>query len=380
MMLKNVPSVHSYSKKKELHPAWIEIDLHQFGLNIQSIKSHIGEVLYCLPIKANAYGHGLKEIGLAAQAAGVHYLGVSNVFEGIQLRECGVEIPILVFGAFQKEQLEAFLNYDLEFTISSFYKAKLAHEFLSKTQQTGKVHLEIDTGMNRTGARVKTSESIYSYIKQSPYLNLVGIYSHFANSEDKNEILNRSQHAQFLDTVRFCGENYIYHLANSGAVVHLPSSYYQMVRPGLLSYGIYSKPLKGCLDALQSCFTLKSRVSYFKVVEKNQGIGYGPTHKTNQQTRVATISIGYGDGYRRCLSNKGDVLIRGKRFPIVGSICMDQLMVDLGDQEAYVGDEVVLIGKQEQEEISVHEVSNHLNTIPYEVLSGFTDRVPRFYI
>jgi alanine racemase len=376
---KNARSALSYREMKTFYPAWIEIDLKQFSMNIEAIKKQIGSALYCLPVKANGYGHGLKEIGKAAERASVDCLGVSNAYEGIQLRDSGIQIPILVFGAFQKEQIEAFVEYDLEFTISSLYRAKMAQEALKELGARGKVHLEIETGMNRTGARPKTSQEILRFIEESSEFELIGIYSHFASSDEQEEISNENQIQRFSEFIHLAGSGYRAHLANSGGVVYFPQSYYQMVRPGLLSYGIFPKSLSGELSILKSCFQLKSRVSYFKVVERGEGISYGATYHTNKKTRIATISIGYGDGYRRSLSNRGEVLIRGKRFSIVGSICMDQLMVDIGESEAYVGDEVVLIGKQGLEEITVYEIANHLNTIPYEVLTGLTERVQRFY-
>lgn len=378
-MHKNVPSALSYKEMKTFYPAWIEIDLEQFLMNIQVIKKQIGSALYCLPVKANGYGHGLKEIAKAAERASVDCLGVSTAHEGVQLREWGIQIPILVFGAFQKEQLEAFVEYDLEFTISSLHRAKMAREVLREWGVKGKVHLEIETGMNRTGARPKTSQEILRFIEESSEFELIGIYSHFASSDEQKKISNENQIQRFFEFLHFAGNRYRAHLANSGGVVHFPQSYYQMVRPGLLSYGIFPKELSQKFSLIKSCFQLKSRVSYFKVVEPGEGISYGATYYTNKKTRIATISIGYGDGYRRSLSNRGEVLIRGKRFSIVGSICMDQLMVDIGESEAYVGDEVVLIGKQGLEEISVYEIANHLNTIPYEVLTGLTERVQRFY-
>ncbi len=379
-MFKNVLSVSSVKKSNKTHYSnWIEVDLAQFKCNLKTIRKKIGSALYCLPVKANAYGHGICEIGKAAQEACVDYLAVSSLSEGIQLRKSGIHLPILVLGAFQEEHILEFIDHDLEFSISSLFKAELVHRLLEPLGKKASIHLEIETGMNRTGARAPTARMIYAYMEKSPYFEVKGIYSHLANSDVQNAPSNQKQQQFFLDAIQSYPKNLIFHLANSGALLHFPKSYHQMVRPGLLSFGLYTKPLEEAFKNLKSCFSLKSRVSYFKVVQKDQGISYGHTHKTSKATRIATIPIGYGDGYRRSLSNTGEVLIRGQRFPIIGTICMDQLMVDIGDNEAYVGDEVVLIGAQGNQVITLHELAEKMETIPYEVLTGFNERVPRFY-
>ncbi|MCH9633924.1 MAG: Alanine racemase [Chlamydiae bacterium] len=379
-MKTNVLSVN-YSKKnlKDSFATWIEVNLTQFKKNLEIIHKHLGQTLYCLPVKANAYGHGLCEMAKVAEEAGVHYLGVSSLQEGARLRREGILLPILVFGAFQEEHILDFIHYDLEFTISSLYKAQIVQNMLASSSLRAKIHLEIETGMNRTGARPITSEAIYQFISKSPCFDLKGMYSHFASSDNLLAKSNNKQQNIFYEFIHKYPKDLIFHMANSGALRHFPKSFLTMARPGLLSFGIYPSPLKGALIDLKSCFILKSRISYFKVVESGEGISYGHTYVTPQRTRIVTVPIGYGDGYRRALSNKADVLIRGKRFPVVGSICMDQLMVDIGEEDAYVGDEVVLIGTQGLEEITLHEIAKHLDTIPYEVLTGFNERVKRMY-
>ncbi len=354
-----------------MHPTWIEIDLGQFRKNIALMKSFLGDCLYCLPIKANAYGHGLCEIGKAAAESGVDYLAVAHLEEGKALRESGIHIPILVLGAIHENQIKELINHKLEFTISSKYKADLASNICYTIGKTCRIHLEVDTGMKRTGVTPKTAKELFKHLQELKCFDIVGVYSHFVDADHAPD-----------QTLTF--ENLIHelkspsplirHIANSSSALSFPKTHLDMVRPALATFGYSS--LKG----IEPCFTLKSKVSYFKVVEEGEGISYGHTYRTKTKTRIVTIPIGYGDGYRRSLSNKGSVLIRGKRLPIVGTICMDQFMVDVGENEIHVGDEVVLIGKQRSEEISLEEISHLADTIPYEILCNFNNRIPRVYL
>jgi alanine racemase len=364
------------------HPSWIEINLHQFKKNIHTIKKFIGESWLCLPIKANAYGHGLLSIGKAAEEAGVNYLGVAHLQEGIQLRQGNIAIPILVLGAIHEDQIQDLIRFNLEFTISSKYKAGLVAQECHKIGARCLVHLEVDTGMQRTGVRAATAPDLLRHLKDLGCFDVVGVYSHLAKATCPGEPTTLKQILQFKSLMEqpvFQEKKMVYHLANSGGVVYFPEAHLDMVRPSLLAFGYLSDNLPEALKAIAPCFSLKSKVSYFKVVESGEGISYGHSYVTSQRTRIVTIPIGYGDGYRRALSNKGCVLIRGKRFPIVGTICMDQFMVDVGHEEVYVGDEVVLIGKQGEEEITVEEIAYLCDTIPYEVLCFFNERIPRLY-
>jgi alanine racemase len=353
------------------HPTWIEIDLAQFRKNLQIIREQIGASLLCLPVKANAYGHGLVGISRAAAACGVDYLGVSCLREGVLLRQAGVLTPILVLGAIHEDQVDDLIRFNLEFTISSKFKADIVAK---KAHGRCRVHLEVETGMQRTGVRCSTALHLIEHLRSLACFEVVGFYSHFATADDPSDPFTLQQMQAFNELTQHPSfQGLIAHIANSGGVMHFPSSHLNMVRPGLMAYGYSS------LASLAPCFTLKSKVSYFKVVPAGTGISYGHTYITTKQTRIVTIPIGYGDGFRRALSNRGSVLIRGKRFPIAGTICMDQLMVDVGDQEVYVGDEVVLIGRQGEEEIKLSEVAALCDTIPYEVLCLFNERIPRIF-
>lgn len=364
------------------HPSWIEIDLGQFCKNIELIRRYISPRLFCLPVKANAYGHGLSVMSDVAAKAGVDYLGVAHLREGAELRQSGITIPILVMGAIHEDQIPELLAHNLEFTISSLYKARLVALACEKIGKPARVHLEVDTGMQRTGVRAKTALEVFAYLKSNPNFDIVGIYSHLATADQENDPFAAKQIQLFTDLLAnpiFAEAKLIRHLANSGGVSHYSAAHLDMVRPSMLTFGYPSFSMASQLQGISPCFSLKSKVSYFKVVEPGTGISYGHSYITPTKTRIVTIPIGYGDGYRRSLSNRGQVIIRGRRFPIVGTICMDQFMVDVGQHEVHVGDEVVLIGRQGAEEITLLEIAQLCDTIPYEILCQFNDRLPRIY-
>ena len=364
------------------HPSWIEIDLDQFKKNIALVRQYIGSTLYCLPIKANAYGHGLCTIGKIAEASGVDYLAVAHLQEGIALREVGVQIPILVLGAIHEDQIPDLIHFSLEFTISSQFKADLVAKIATKLKKTCRIHLEVDTGMQRTGVRCTTARTLFQYLQKHRCFEIIGIYSHLATADSPDDPSALDQIDNFrslLSDPLFQSIPLIRHLANSGGTLFFPQSHLDMVRPSLLTFGYQPESPLPFLEGITPCFSLKAKVSYFKVVAKGSGIGYGHSHITKKETRIVTVPIGYGDGYRHALSNRASVLIRGRRFPIVGNVCMDQFMVDVGSCEAYVGDEVVLIGKQGEQEIPLTEIAKLCDTIPYEVLCLFNHRLPRLY-
>ena len=368
-----------------MHPTIIEVNTQQFITNLQAIKQQVGgEVKLCLPVKANAYGHGLVGTAKAAEAW-VDYLAVSCLDEGVQLRQVGISKPILVFGAFDEEQIPGLIANNLEITISSRYKAELLTKYCELFNRKSKVHIKIDTGMNRVGVRLESAYSLIDYIVKHPMIELVGIFSHFAASEElENDFtaMQINKFKQIVDYVKNIKPSVICHIANSGGVCYHSDSYFDMVRPGLLSYGYFPAQQVNTppLSKIKPIFSLRSRIAYFKVVEAKLGISYNHRYITTEQTRLITIPIGYGDGYRRGLSNKGQIIVHGKKYPIAGSVCMDMLMLDIGNAEAYVGDVVTLIGQDGGVEITLQELADKLDTIIYEILVGFNERIPRNYI
>lgn len=359
-----------------MYSAWFEVNIAQFHKNLAAIRSRIGTARFCCVVKANAYGHGLIPIAQEAERFGVDYLAVYHVHEGVTLRKAGISLPILVLGAFQETQLDHLIQLNLEFVISSSFKAKIAAQRALELGAICSVHVEIDTGMRRTGVRSENAQALIDLVQNNPRFHLKGVFSHFVSAENLNDSITLYQLEEFLSLKQKVGGNCLWHLANSGGVVHYPDSHLDLVRPGLLCYGVSSQ---NSIPEIEPILSLKAKISYFKVVRAGEGISYGHLHRTVQQTRIVTVPVGYGDGYRRDFSNKMSVLIRGKRHKIVGAVCMDQFMVDIGNEEAYVGEEVVLFGKQEKEELSFVEMADAANTDPREILVHFNERIPRIY-
>lgn len=369
-----------------MHPTKILINKQQFIENLTIIRNKIGsQTKLCLPVKANAYGHGLVTTAKIAESH-VDYLAVACLDEGVSLVKNGIKKPILVFGAFDDAQIPDLISNKLEVTVTSIEKAKQLAAYCCTIEIICKVHVKADTGMHRIGALDNEIYDLINYVANNPVLEFVGVYSHLASSDSPHRELTDQQIAKFkqiADYAKSLKSNIICHLANSGGVIYYPESYFDMVRPGIVSYGYPAHPETAqALLPVKPCLKLVSRVMQVKQLAPNTGISYGHRYVTTESEYIATVAIGYGDGFRRSLSNKNQqVLINGKKYPIVGNICMDMLMVSLGkDSSTHVGDEVVVIGMQNKQHIDIREISDKLDTIDYEVLVGFTDRIPRLFI
>lgn len=363
----------------EKHPAWFEVDLGRLCGNLVRIREHVRHRLVCCILKANAYGHGLVPIAKAAEASRqVDFFGVAHLSEAVALRNAGIALPILVLGAIHEDQIEDLIRYRVEFTISSFYKARLVAEQAERALASCLVHVEVDTGMRRTGVRPESAFALIDYLLSKPCFSLRGVYSHLAMSETPNDETTLRQIESLVrlkEKISLSG--LLWHLANSGGIAFYPDSWLDMVRPGLFCYGL---SLPGAFPGLQPCLELKAKISYFKVVAAGEGISYGHLYRTENEARVVTIPVGYGDGYRRDFSNRMQVLIRGKSYRIAGAVCMDQFMVDIGSNEAYVGDEAVLLGRQGNALITLGEMASLSGTDPREILCHFNERIPRLYL
>jgi len=372
-------------------PSYLEIDLDAYSKNIANFRKHLaGEtkktVKICTMVKANAYGHGLIEIAKRAEKSGVDYLGVAFLEEGVILRDAGIRIPILILGGIVKDQIESYLKYDLEITVSSNMKAQQINEVARNMGKKAIVHLKIDTGMQRIGVQYNNAIDFYTQTQELEHLKIRGIYSHLADAdnEDNFEFVN-VQLQRFKNVIddleqMFDLSKVIKHIANGAAAIKVKESWYDMIRVGIASFGFY--PDKKCKDhiELHPVLGMKSQVVYFKVVPKNTSISYGRTYFTKEQTRIVTVPIGHGDGLDTRLDNIGKVIINGKIHKMAGRICMDQFMVDIGmDGEAYNGDQVVIIGKQGDQEITLEQICDECNINPFEFLSRLTSRLPRFY-
>lgn len=363
-------------------PTRITVDLDHLSHNLRTIRAHVGVPVMGI-VKANAYGHGLVPVALHLQAQGVEQLGVAFVEEGIALRRAGVTAPVLVLGGIFGPQVAQFIAHDLEITVSSLDKLRQVEAAAEAMGRRAVIHLKIDTGMERIGVHSYSSRPFIEAAVGSKWCELKGIYSHLACSDDPASPMTLQQVERFHDACshieRAGAPMPLRHLANSGGVLHFPQTWLDMVRPGIVLYGVLPDPASQRTIDVKPAMTLGSQVVYFKVVKAGNTVSYGATWRCDHDTRVVTVPIGYGDGFPRSLSSRGEVLIRGQRYPIVGRVCMDQFMVDIGQDSAWNEDEVVLIGRQGDEAIRAEDVAALAGTIPYEILVGLNDRIPREY-
>ncbi len=362
----------------------IDIDLDALDFNVKSIKSHIKDSEFMPVVKANAYGHGIVEISkYLVKHAHVKWLGVAILEEAILLRKAGIKVPILVFGGVFDSQIEHFLDYNLDIPVLSISKLKIIDEIAKKKGKKARIHLKIDTGMNRVGVSYLEAEKFFLETVKSKNCELIGVFSHFAKIGDKDDKgFSKLQLERFLKAVSFFKKNSlpipIRHIASSSCVTRFVQSHLDLVRTGIALYGI--SPYEKCPLKLKPVMSLKTKVVLSKEIEEGEGVSYSHTWRALTKTRVATLPIGYGDGFFRALSNRGEVLIRSKRYKIIGNICMDQMMVSTENDKVEEGEDVILIGKQGDKEIKVEEISSLLKTNPHEVLSSITKRVSRTYI
>lgn len=365
-------------------PTRIRIDLDALTHNLHALRAHAGVPVMAI-VKANAYGHGLLPVALHLQACGVEQLGVAFLEEGIALRRAGVRVPILVMGGIFGPQVAQFIEHDLEITVSSLDKLRQVEAAAQTLGRQASIQLKVDTGMERIGVHSYHAGPFIEAAVASRWCKIMGVYSHLACADDPGSAMTAEQLRRFLEACahfeRIGAPMPRRHLANSGGVLHFPATHLDMVRPGIALFGVLPDTTSRRTLDLRPVLSLVSQVAYFKVVPAGQPVSYGATWTAPQDTRIVTIPIGYGDGYPRALSSRGEVLIRGRRQRIVGRICMDQFMVDIGPRgTAYNEDAVVLIGRQEGEEISCEAVARAAGTIPYEILVGLNGRIPREYV
>ena len=367
--------------------AWIDIDLNAVQHNVRYLCSLVGEAKVMAVVKANGYGHGAVQVAEAALEAGAHGLCVALVQEGIELRRAGIESPILVLSEQPLDQIGDIVAHGLIATAYSVsFIDALEQEVRLRNVVGQEVHLKIDTGMNRVGCKPSDAVELGGRIMaRSPELVLGGVFTHLASADDLDSDFTDQQISKFDTTVAALQKAGVetgwIHIANSaGTIVH-SQVHRDMVRVGIAMYGIAPDiAIEDMCSDLRPALSLKARVSFVKRVTAGEGVSYGQRHHFEKATTVATVPLGYADGVPRRLSAVGgEVLIGGRRCPIVGVITMDQLMVDVGDQTVVVGDEVVLIGAQGTESVSANEWGSRLGTIGYEIVCGLSNRLPRHY-
>ena len=372
------------SGRSVIRPTVVLVDLARLAENFRAIEAAVAPAAVMPILKANAYGHGLVPVARHLVGLGARSLGVAFLEEAIALREAGIDASILVMGGVLGDQIPLFLEHGLAITASSIDKLTQIDAAARDLGVTATVHLKIDTGMERIGVHYYSAEGLLARAAESRHCRVEGIYSHFANADAADLASARVQLDRFLGVLQWYDRRGVpppqRHIANSGAILQLPESRLDLVRPGILLYGVYPSAEARRTIAVRPALAWKSRVVYFKVVAPGHPVSYGSTWETDHPVRVVTVPVGYGDGYFRALSNTARVAIRGKTYPIVGRVCMDQIMVNIEWDSAYNGDEVVLLGGEGDAAITCEDLARWAGTIPYEVLTNINTRVPRVYV
>ena len=366
-------------------PTWVEVDLDAIAHNVQQLRNHLEPHTEIMAvIKANAYGHGAVMIARTVLENGATRLAVHRVIEGLQLRQAGIDAPVLILGGSLPMEAKTIVSYDLTPTvISSEGASSLAKEAKSQ-RKIIPVHIKVDTGLGRFGLMPEEVIEFAKYLAQFDNLQLEGVYTHFATADEMDKTYTYYQfklYQQVLDVLT--KEDFsisLRHVANSAAALDLPEMHLDIVRCGIVIYGVYPSAQVNHSIPLRPALALKSRVVQVRTLPAGSSISYGRTYVTNRPITVALVPIGYGDGYHRLISNRGVVLVRGQRASILGRICMDQLVVDVsGIVGLKQNEEAVLIGRQGNDEIRVDEVAAWAETINYEVVANIAPRVARVY-
>jgi alanine racemase len=365
---------------------WIEIDKSDFHFNLKKIKEYLAKDTKVMAvIKANAYGHGGVALAKEAQFAGLQWIAASSLEEGIQFREAGIKSNILILGnIFPLENFQIAIAHCLTPTISAVTELTALETLAINLNKKINFHLQIDTGMGRIGILPEAAHHLLQKIAQTQEVCMIGMYTHFAVS-DIDPVFTKMQLDIFTKIVKFAkvnlGLKFIAHSANSTALFKYKKSHLDMVRPGLSLYGLNPFKYSDRFLKLRTVLSWKTKITFLKKVQSGFCVSYGRTFVTNKTSVIATIPVGYADGLNRLLSNRGDVLVGGKRCPIAGRITMDMTMIDVTDVKGVsIGDEVVIIGTQGTEQIKVDELAKLQDTINYEVTCSISSRIPRIVV
>jgi alanine racemase len=362
-------------------PVWAEIDLDALADNVRLLKSQANGAALLAVVKANAYGHGAVAVARAALAAGADRLGVICVDEGEQLRQAGITAPILVMGHTSAGEAQRLASLSLTPSLVSDQMALALARMASERGIEMPVHLKVDTGLNRYGLPPSEAADLGRWLRGLDGIRVEGLFTHFASADEGDKSYTLEQHRLFLSVAEQLDWVPIRHVSNTAALLDMPDMSLEMVRPGLGIYGCYpSRQVERSLP-LRPVLSLKGRVARLSSLAPGESVSYGRTWRAPRPSLIGLVMCGYADGLPRALSNRGSVLVRGRRAPIVGRVCMDMCMVDLSDiPDVAVDDEVVIIGRQGEEEISADEVAELCDTTSYEILCGISARVPRLYL
>lgn len=366
-------------------PTVCAIDHEALRSNLRQIRDKVGSrvKILCM-VKANGYGHGAAEISRTLVGAGADAFGVATLEEAVQLREAGIQAQLIVLAGVFPDQLDTFVEYKLTPVVHDLISLRTLDRESSRRQVQLEVHLKVDTGMGRLGFLAAETDQWIGAIKQMESLHIQGLFSHFSHAESVQGDYTQKQLAIFkrvLGQLRSASViPDLVHLANSAATITLPAAYFDMVRPGLMLYGVYPSPNMKDQISLKPVLSWKTKILQLKNVPSGTSVSYGQTYVTERESLIATLPIGYADGYPRLLSNRGEALVRGQRARIAGRVCMDLTMIDVTDiRNVRQGDEVVLLGRQGGAEISADEIAAWANTISYEILTSIGTRVPRIH-
>ncbi len=366
-------------------PVWVEINTQKYAHNLQQVRERVGKgPLIMAVVKADAYGHGSLPMAGKAVEAGADRLGVALVEEGVELRQGGIEVPIQAMSGFLPAQIDAALEHDIILTIGNEVTAGEVAKRACSLGKRAVVHVKVDTGMGRLGPLPDKAIDLAREVSQMEGIELEGLMSHMSSADEPDKTYSRKQFQRFEEVISALKgqgiEIPLCHIANSATIIDLPEMALDMVRPGIMSYGLWpSGDVNKEEISLQPVLQWKARLVQVKEMPPGSFISYGRTYETSREQKLALLPLGYADGFNRLLSNKGEVLIRGQRVPVRGRVCMDQVVVDVSAVPgAEIGDEVVIIGKLGQQEITVDEIAGKINTINYEVVCMINKRVPRF--
>ncbi len=370
-----------------LGPTWVEINLDAIAQNVKNIRKLIGkERGLMVVVKGNAYGHDILEVSSASLEHGANRLAVARIEEGIFLRKAGISVPVFVLGLILKEQAELLLLYDISTAVCKLETVKRISQAAVKMKKIAKIHLKVDTGMGRLGIFPQNVLGFVKKVMTMKNVEIEGIFTHFSVADEKDKNYTENQFKKFTDVVNNLEREGIKislkHVSNSAALLDLPHMWFNMVRPGISIYGLYpSTEVKKTIN-LMPAQEFKTKISFLKELPSGESISYGRTYITKKRMVVASLPVGYADGYNRLLSNQGEVLVRGKRVPIIGRVCMDQCIIDVTNlPQVEIGDEVVLWGRQGDEEITVEEIAEKIGTINYEIVHmPDKKRVPKLFI
>lgn len=366
-------------------PTHVKINHSNLIHNYNLIKKKIGPDVKIMPIiKANAYGHGMIEVAKTLEKVGSDFFGVAFPEEGIQLREAGIKIPVLIMGAHLNETLKAQVDYGLDITITALEQIAALTEYCIKNNKNCRVHIKIDSGMNRNGIAENNFHKAYDILSKSSHITIAGIYSHFSSADDDDQEFTQLQLKKFINICKPIKESnapVLLHIANSAGIIQDSANWLDMVRLGITLYGNPTNPDFNIDNEFREVMSFHSAITLIKEVAENEPVSYGRRYYTKTKTKIALVPAGYADGYNRLLTNNSFVLIHGRLYPVIGTVTMNQIIVDIGmDSEIHLGDEVVLFGKQENERITIAELAQQLNTIPYEITCWISALVERVHL